>query len=91
MPKMPKYGDGFARMKKRLGKANTEKLRQQVIADQTAMRETVYGEIKEARDRTTYKDYPPTSTHPEAYTCQRCGHKGFGAWNCLQCGEPLMR
>lgn len=58
MPKMPKYGDGFARMKKHLGKAGVEKLRRQVIADQQAMRDTVAGEISTVRDRESYKDYP---------------------------------
>ena len=58
MPRMPKYGEGFARMKKRLGKKRVEELRQQVIRDQEAMREIVYGEISSTRDRDSYKDYP---------------------------------
>ena len=91
MPRMPKYGPGFLRMRRRLGKRKTEELRQDVIKQQDAMRETVSGELQAVRDRETYKDYPLSHTHPEAYTCPKCGHKGFGAWNCLQCGEPLMR
>jgi hypothetical protein len=61
---MVEYGRGFARMKKRLGPKKTEALRQQVLAEQIAMREKVSGEIVKSRDRDSYKEYPPTKRKP---------------------------
>lgn len=29
----------------------------------------------------------PATPRPEAYVCADCGDRGFGGWNCLQCGN----
>lgn len=29
-------------------------------------------------------------TQAEAYLCATCGDRGYGGWNCLQCGSYMI-
>lgn len=59
MVKLPKYGAGYYRMKRRLGNRQMEALRREVVEHQQQALKEAQDAHAAQRDRTTYKEYPP--------------------------------